>query len=227
MENLGSSAAVIISGPGKSPPVFNLLLDMAPKHGNAVAMVFMEGHDHGTECRLSWEADYALNIGLAVAAKQELLVILHDDKLPGRVQTLGVKVTDNKENPYALLTVHQFLLRHCASSRIEVDGFDAWLAADGVGVAYCGEKDSLKRVSKAGADRFEGYVHRSGSMKQGVCFHACGARRLYDSIDDVPVQAGRRTTGRILLDDGTETSGTWEFQPRGPDGKFGPHTRIA
>jgi len=73
MDNIDNDVAVIVSGPGKSPPVFNLMLEMAKKHQVGVAMVFRPGRDVATPTSLSWEAPYERSRSVILATLRQLI----------------------------------------------------------------------------------------------------------------------------------------------------------
>uniref|UniRef100_A0A7S1S6I3 Uncharacterized protein n=1 Tax=Alexandrium catenella TaxID=2925 RepID=A0A7S1S6I3_ALECA len=217
MKDLNSKRAVIVSGPGKSPPVFNMVLELAAKHDVAVAMVYDPDLEHATASQLSWESNYATNLGRAVEAKKPLLVLLHDDKIPGNVQRLEMQFLDSKEYTYNIMTVQQFLQDFCGGSVFEGDE----------GVLYVGEAALQAHVGRSGMDRFEGSFHASGRAKRGVYFYASGERNLIESQDDAPLQAGNRETCRVFgADNRPSFYGTFETQPPREDGTFGPMKKV-
>uniref|UniRef100_A0A7S2IIF2 Uncharacterized protein n=1 Tax=Alexandrium andersonii TaxID=327968 RepID=A0A7S2IIF2_9DINO len=128
MGGADTAEAIIVSGPGKSPPVFNLILAMAKKHNVATAMVFMPGHAQQSSTELSWEAPYGKNIGLSLAAKKALLVILHDDCVLGSIQRKEIRFLNSLGADFQLLTVKQFLQRYCAGSKGEDETRQRWMA---------------------------------------------------------------------------------------------------
>mmetsp|Transcript_92263 Transcript_92263/g.287574 ORF Transcript_92263/g.287574 Transcript_92263/m.287574 type:complete len:224 (-) Transcript_92263:117-788(-) len=195
MENVEEARAVIVSGPGKSPPMFNLLLGIAKQSNVAVAMVYKPGFNEATDASLSWESDYAFNVGRAAQLNKKLLVILHDDGEPGGVQKLEMNFMKHHEVEFEIMLLQQFLGQYCGGPREKYghDGFEVEYRKSDLGVIrWEGDYNT-----KQGYNRVEWYP--GGTIN--LCHHHDGHPQSSNKTSWRSMQANGEVLQSALFDE--------------------------